>query len=180
MRELKGAVRDLFSTDYRTVKAVDGISFDIEPGEIVGYIGPNGAGKSTTIKMMTGILKPTGRQAAGQRACPVREPHPPGDDHGRGLRPAHPAVVGPAGDRIIQDSQRGVQDRPKSIRRAPGNVQRPGRLESALPAAGAHALPRAAHAVRYHRLVFTQPAGGLFGRTHHRAGYFHQGQRSAR
>jgi ABC-2 type transport system ATP-binding protein len=57
---LKGAIRDLFSTDYRTVKAVDGISFDIEPGEIVGYIGPNGAGKSTTIKMMTGILKPTG------------------------------------------------------------------------------------------------------------------------
>jgi ABC-2 type transport system ATP-binding protein len=56
---LKGAMRDLFSGDYRTVKAVDGISFDIEPGEIVGYIGPNGAGKSTTIKMMTGILKPS-------------------------------------------------------------------------------------------------------------------------
>jgi ABC-2 type transport system ATP-binding protein len=56
---LRGAVRDLFSGDYRTVKAVDGISLDIEAGEIVGYIGPNGAGKSTTIKMMTGILKPT-------------------------------------------------------------------------------------------------------------------------
>jgi ABC-2 type transport system ATP-binding protein len=56
---LGGAIRDLFSNDYRTVKAVDGISFDIEPGEIIGYIGPNGAGKSTTIKMMTGILKPS-------------------------------------------------------------------------------------------------------------------------
>jgi ABC-2 type transport system ATP-binding protein len=56
---LGGAVRDLFSGDYRMVKAVDGITFDIQPGEIVGYIGPNGAGKSTTIKMMTGILKPT-------------------------------------------------------------------------------------------------------------------------
>ncbi len=56
---LSGAVRDLFSRDYRTVRAVDGISLDIEPGEIVGYIGPNGAGKSTTIKMMTGILKPS-------------------------------------------------------------------------------------------------------------------------
>ena len=54
---LLGAARDLFSTDYRLVKAVDDISFQIEPGEIVGYIGPNGAGKSTTIKMMTGILK---------------------------------------------------------------------------------------------------------------------------
>ena len=57
---LSGAFRDLFSGDYRTVEAVAGISFDIEPGEMVGYIGPNGAGKSTTIKMMTGILKPTG------------------------------------------------------------------------------------------------------------------------
>lgn len=57
---LGGALRDLFSGDYRTVEAVAGISFDIEAGEIVGYIGPNGAGKSTTIKMMTGILKPTG------------------------------------------------------------------------------------------------------------------------
>ena len=56
---LTGSFRDLFSRDYRTVKAVDGISFDIEPGEMVGYIGPNGAGKSTTIKMMTGILKQT-------------------------------------------------------------------------------------------------------------------------
>ncbi|MEW6405368.1 MAG: ATP-binding cassette domain-containing protein [Chloroflexota bacterium] len=56
---LGGAFRDLFSGDYRTVKAVDGISYDIEAGEIVGYIGPNGAGKSTTIKMMTGILKPS-------------------------------------------------------------------------------------------------------------------------
>ena len=55
-----GAFRDLFSGSYRTVEAVADISFDIEAGEIVGYIGPNGAGKSTTIKMMTGILKPTG------------------------------------------------------------------------------------------------------------------------
>ena len=41
------------------VRAVDGISFSIEPGEMVGYIGPNGAGKSTTIKMLTGILVPS-------------------------------------------------------------------------------------------------------------------------
>jgi ABC-2 type transport system ATP-binding protein len=41
------------------VRAVDGVSFSIERGEMVGYIGPNGAGKSTTIKMLTGILVPT-------------------------------------------------------------------------------------------------------------------------
>jgi ABC-2 type transport system ATP-binding protein len=56
---LGGALKDLFSGDYRYVKAVDKISFKIDAGENVGYIGPNGAGKSTTIKMMTGILKPT-------------------------------------------------------------------------------------------------------------------------
>src|SRR4051812_28694285 len=56
---LMGSIRDLFSTDYSFVKAVDCVSFNIQAGEVVGYIGPNGAGKSTTIKMMTGILKPT-------------------------------------------------------------------------------------------------------------------------
>jgi ABC-type uncharacterized transport system ATPase subunit len=57
---LWGAVRDLFSRNYKTVKAVDGISFSIGQGELVGFIGPNGAGKSTTIKMLTGVLEPTG------------------------------------------------------------------------------------------------------------------------
>ena len=56
---LKGSIRDLFSRDYKIVRAVDNISMQIQQGEIVGYLGPNGAGKSTTIKMMTGILEPT-------------------------------------------------------------------------------------------------------------------------
>lgn len=56
---LKGSVMDLFSRDYKIVKAVNDVSMDIMPGEICGYLGPNGAGKSTTIKMMTGVLKPT-------------------------------------------------------------------------------------------------------------------------
>lgn len=56
---LKGSLKDLFSRDYKTVRAVDNISMNIEQGEIVGYLGPNGAGKSTTIKMMTGVLEPT-------------------------------------------------------------------------------------------------------------------------
>lgn len=56
---LIGSVKDLFSRDYRTVKAVDDISMSINKGEMVGFVGPNGAGKSTTIKMMTGVLEPT-------------------------------------------------------------------------------------------------------------------------
>lgn len=68
---LKGAFRDLFSKDYKYIKAVDKISMDIKPGEIVGYLGPNGAGKSTTIKMMTGILEPT----SGKIIVNGKEPH---------------------------------------------------------------------------------------------------------
>ncbi|WP_083205187.1 ATP-binding cassette domain-containing protein [Bacillus sp. FJAT-27264] len=56
---LAGAVRSLVMPDKKIVRGVDGLSFNIEQGDIVGYIGPNGAGKSTTIKMLTGILHPT-------------------------------------------------------------------------------------------------------------------------
>ena len=56
---LIGSIQDLFSRDYRIVKAVNDISMEIMPGEIIGYLGPNGAGKSTTIKMMSGVLEPS-------------------------------------------------------------------------------------------------------------------------
>ena len=54
-----GALKNLFNRQYEEVRAVDGINLDIKKGEMVGYIGPNGAGKSTTIKMLTGVLKPS-------------------------------------------------------------------------------------------------------------------------
>ena len=54
-----GAIRALFKPEYKTIKALDNVSFEIEQGDIVGYIGPNGAGKSTTIKIMSGILTPS-------------------------------------------------------------------------------------------------------------------------
>ena len=53
-----GALVGLFRRRYRTVRALDGISFSVERGELVGYIGPNGAGKSTTVKVLAGILVP--------------------------------------------------------------------------------------------------------------------------
>lgn len=55
----KGALRQLLSRETTTVHALSNVSFSIKAGEIVGYIGPNGAGKSTTIKIMSGILRPT-------------------------------------------------------------------------------------------------------------------------
>lgn len=58
-----GALRGLVDRSGRAVAAVAGISFAIAPGEMVAYVGPNGAGKSTTIKMLTGILVPTGGDA---------------------------------------------------------------------------------------------------------------------
>ena len=49
----------LFRREHREVRALEGISFAINAGELVGYIGPNGAGKSTTVKVLSGILVPT-------------------------------------------------------------------------------------------------------------------------
>ena len=68
---LGGAVRALFNPRYTRKTAVDGISFSVQPGEIVGYIGVNGAGKSTSIKMMTGILAPS----SGSVRVLGRDPH---------------------------------------------------------------------------------------------------------
>jgi ABC-2 type transport system ATP-binding protein len=54
------AVRSFFKRTYRDVRAVDQVSFQIQPGEVVGFLGPNGAGKTTTLKMLSGLLHPTG------------------------------------------------------------------------------------------------------------------------
>jgi ABC-2 type transport system ATP-binding protein len=58
-----GALRNLVEIESDLVRAVDGVTFSIDEGEFVGFIGPNGAGKSTTIKMLTGVLEPSGGRA---------------------------------------------------------------------------------------------------------------------
>ena len=60
---LGAAIRSLVRRTTREVVAVQGISFDIQPGEIVGFLGPNGAGKTTTLKMLSGLLVPTSGEA---------------------------------------------------------------------------------------------------------------------
>ena len=60
---LRAAVKSLVRRKHRDVRAVDGISFEIAPGEVVGFLGPNGAGKTTTLKMLSGLLYPTSGEA---------------------------------------------------------------------------------------------------------------------
>src|SRR5437667_1380940 len=60
---LLGAVRGLFRREYKEVRAVDGVNFTIEPGEMVAFLGPNGAGKTTTLKMLSGLIYPTSGNA---------------------------------------------------------------------------------------------------------------------
>lgn len=60
---VSGAVKGLFHRQYEQAVAVNDVSFKIEPGELVGFLGPNGAGKTTTLKMLAGLLYPTGGSA---------------------------------------------------------------------------------------------------------------------
>jgi ABC-2 type transport system ATP-binding protein len=60
---LRAAIGSLLHRKTRAVRAVDAISFEIKPGEIVGFLGPNGAGKTTTLKMLSGLLYPTSGEA---------------------------------------------------------------------------------------------------------------------
>ncbi|MCO5168919.1 MAG: ATP-binding cassette domain-containing protein [Planctomycetes bacterium] len=68
---LLGSIRSLVRREYETVKAVEGVSFTIAPGERVGFLGPNGAGKTTTLKMLSGLLVPTSGEVEvlGHRPC---------------------------------------------------------------------------------------------------------------
>jgi ABC-2 type transport system ATP-binding protein len=68
-----GSLRALLHPEYHPVEAVRSLSFEMEPGEMLGFIGPNGAGKSTTIKILTGILHPTGGEVSVLGFTPWKE-----------------------------------------------------------------------------------------------------------
>ena len=57
---MRGSIKAILRPQTEEIRAVHGVSFEVEEGEMLAFIGPNGAGKSTTIKMLTGILYPDG------------------------------------------------------------------------------------------------------------------------
>ena len=70
---LWGAFRGIVQRSHRTIRALDGISFSLEVGELVGYIGPNGAGKSTTVKILSGIVVPDSGRCEVQGRVPWQD-----------------------------------------------------------------------------------------------------------
>ena len=69
---LRASLKSLVRRTHRDVHAVAGVSFDIAPGEVVGFLGPNGAGKTTTLKMLSGLLYPTSGEAVVLGHTPSR------------------------------------------------------------------------------------------------------------
>jgi viologen exporter family transport system ATP-binding protein len=68
-----GAFKGLFRRHHRTIEALKGVSFSLERGELLGFIGPNGAGKSTTIKILSGILRPSSGRCEIDGLVPWRD-----------------------------------------------------------------------------------------------------------
>ncbi|MDR2931476.1 MAG: ATP-binding cassette domain-containing protein [Oscillospiraceae bacterium] len=69
-----GAVKNLFHPEKKRIRALSDISFSVDKGEVLGFLGPNGAGKSTTVKILTGILTPTGGSVQVGDLVPYRKP----------------------------------------------------------------------------------------------------------
>ena len=176
---IRGSLSGLFRREYREVRAVDGISFTIEPGEMVAFLGPNGAGKTTTLKMLSGLVYPSGGEAKvlgfvpWQRADLFRAPVCAG--HG----PEEPALVGPAGGGQLRAAARDLRD---SAGPVPGDARRADRASGrgeADAAGGARAFAGRADEDGVDRGAIAPAASALARRAHDRPGRGGPGDDSA-
>jgi len=71
---VKGAIQTLFHPEKKTIHALSDVSFQVEKGEVLGFLGPNGAGKSTMVKILTGILTPSGGTVDVNGLVPYQKP----------------------------------------------------------------------------------------------------------
>ena len=129
------------SKSFGTVRAVDNLSFTVEPGSVTGFLGPNGAGKTTTLRMVLGLVTPTsGRATIGGQAynhIPARCTTVGAVLESSSFHPGRTARTTSASAAAV-----GVPDRPR--RRG----ARPGRPAPTRPPQGARLLPRHAAAAR--------------------------------
>jgi ABC-2 type transport system ATP-binding protein len=94
---LKSSLKNLFHREKLVKQAVREISFQVAPGEIVGFLGPNGAGKTTTLKMLSGIVHPTSGQASVLGFTPWERKKAFKMQFAIVMGQKNPAVVGSAG-----------------------------------------------------------------------------------
>ena len=103
---LRAATASLFRRKTRDVRAVDAVSFEIEPGEVVGFLGPNGAGKTTTLKMLSGLLYASSGEATVLGHVPSQRER----DYLRRMTLVmgnrNQLAVGPAGARLLRAQPR--------------------------------------------------------------------------
>ena len=119
-------MRGLFHRRYEQTLAVDQVSFTIEQGELVGFLGPNGAGKTTTLKMLSGLLHPTGGSARVLGYVPWERARrlPPAIRPVAG--PEEPALVGPARPRIAGIERQDLRHaRPTTFERTVAELTEP-------------------------------------------------------
>ena len=167
---LRASVGSVVRRRHVEVRAVDGISFSLAAGEVVGFLGRNGAGKTTTLKCLAGLLHPTAGRVRVLDHDPARReaavPRPHRVRHG----PAQLAVLGPARPRRVRGAPHRVPRPRATVSRNSRRARRPPRPRATAHQTGPCAEPRGADALRARRSPPAPTGGALPRRADARAG----------